>query len=117
MQQQLAKTIRREDVERLLILNTILTDLTNDVNDIIDFMTHTKNGAILTHLLPIETIVTELKEATTLLTSGLYFPFRVQTANWRIIQKYIVTGAHYNYIILAYNIKISYCSLPCVRHN
>jgi len=98
MQQQLTKTIRREDVdERLLILNAILTDLTNDVNDIIDFITHTKNGAILTHLLPIETIITELKEATTLLTSGLHFPFRVQTTNWRIIQKYIVTSAHYNY--------------------
>jgi len=74
--------MRREDIdERLLILNTIVTDLTNDVNDIIDFMTHIKNGAILTHLLPIETIVTELREATTLLTSGLHFPFRVQTAN------------------------------------
>jgi len=47
MQQQLAKTIRREDVdEHLLILNTIATDLTNDVNDIIDFMTYTKNDAI-----------------------------------------------------------------------
>jgi len=97
MQQQLAKTVREDVDERLLILNTILTDLTNDVNDIIDFMTHTKNGAILTHLLPIEIIITELKEATTLLTSGLHFPFRVQTTNWRIIQKYIVTGAHYNY--------------------
>jgi len=61
MQQQLAKTIRREDVdERLLILNTIVTDLTNNVNNIIDFMTHTKNGIILNHLLQIETIVTEL---------------------------------------------------------
>jgi len=98
IEEQLEKTIRRENIdEHLLILNTILTDLTNDVNDIIDFMTHTKNGAILTHLLPIETIITELKEATTLLTSGLHFPFRVQTTNWRIIQKYIVTGAQYIY--------------------
>jgi len=46
MQQQLAKTIRRKDVdEHLLILNTIVTDLTIDVRDIIDFMTYTKNGA------------------------------------------------------------------------
>jgi len=98
IQQQLAKTIRRENVnEHLLILNTIMTDLTNDVKDIIPFMTYIKNGAILTHLLPIETIITELREATTLLTSELHFPFRIQTANWRIIQKYIVTSAHYNY--------------------
>jgi len=68
----------------------------NDVKDIIDFMTYIENGAILTHLLSIETIVTELREATTLLTSGLHFPIRIQTANWRIIQKYIVTSAHYN---------------------
>jgi len=101
MQQQLTKTIRREDVdERLLILNTIVIDLINDVNDIIDFMTYTKNGAILTHLLPIETIVTELREAITLLISGLHFSFRIQTANWRIIQKYIVISAHYNYPII-----------------
>jgi len=74
MQQQLEKTIRREDVvdEHLLILNTIVTDLTNDVKDIIDFMTYTKNGAILTHLLPIETIVTELREATTLLANYIF---------------------------------------------
>jgi len=50
MQQQLAKTICREDVdEHLLILNTIVTDLTNNVNDIINFMIYTKNGAILTY--------------------------------------------------------------------
>jgi len=40
MQQQLARTIHREDVdEHLLILNTIVTNLMNDVKDIIDFMT------------------------------------------------------------------------------
>jgi len=98
MQQQLTKTIHREDVdEHLLILNTIAIDLTNDVKDIIDFMTYTKNGIILTYLLPIETIVIELREATILLISGLHFSFRIQTANWRTIQKYIVTSAHYNY--------------------
>jgi len=55
MQQQITKAIRRENMdEYMLILNTIMTDLTNDIEDIIDFMTYTKNGAILTHLLPIE---------------------------------------------------------------
>jgi len=99
--------------KHLLILNTIVTDLTNDVKDIIDFMTYTKNGTMLTHLLPIETIVTELREATILLTSGLYFPFKIQTANWQIIQKYIVTTRitiTLTYIYI-YNIKISDCSI------
>jgi len=84
-----------------------VTDLTNDVNDIIDFITHTKNGAILTHLLPMETIIIELKEAITLLTSGLHFPFRVQTTNWRIIQKYSVMGAHYSYSSIYIILKFS----------
>jgi len=98
MQQQITKTIRREDVdEHLLILNTIVTDLTNDVKDIIDFMTYTKDSVILIHLLPIETIITERREASTLLTSGLHFLFRVQTANWQNIQKYIIINAHYDY--------------------
>jgi len=48
MQQQITKTIRRED-ENLLILNTIVTDL-NNIKDIIDFMTYTKDGVILTNL-------------------------------------------------------------------
>jgi len=66
MQQQLAKAIRREDVdEPLLILNTIVTDPTNNVKDIIDFITYTKDGTILTYLLPTEIIITELREAST----------------------------------------------------
>jgi len=83
--------------EHLLILNIIVTDLTNDVKDITEFMIYTKNGVILTHLLPIETIITELREASTLLINGLHFPFRIQTANWRIIQKYIIISAYYDY--------------------
>jgi len=50
-----------------------MTDLINDIEDIIDFLTYTKDGIILTHLLPIEDIMTELREASTLLTNGLHF--------------------------------------------
>jgi len=75
-------------------------------------MTYTKNDAILTHLLPIETIVTKLQEANTLLTSGLHFPFRVQTANWRIIQKYIVISAHYNYPSIYIILKFPIVAYP-----
>jgi len=66
-----------------------MTDLINDVEDIIDFLTYTKHRIILTHLLPVEKIITELQEANTLLTNGLHFPFRIQATNWRIIQTYI----------------------------
>jgi len=77
MQQQIIKATRREDMdEHLLLLNTIMTDLTNDIKDVIDFLTYTKDGIILTYLLPIENIITELQKASTLLTNGLHFPFR-----------------------------------------
>jgi len=46
--------------KHLLLLNTIMTDLTNDIKDVIDFLTYTKDGIILTHLLPTEDIITEL---------------------------------------------------------
>jgi len=75
-------------------------------------MNYTKNGAILSYLLPIETIVTELREATTLLTSGLHFPFRIHTVNWRIIQKYIVTSAHYNYLSIYIILKFPIITYP-----
>jgi len=55
MQQQIIKAIRHEEMdEHLLLLNTIMTDLTNDIKDVIDFLIYTKDGIILTHLLPIE---------------------------------------------------------------
>jgi len=56
-----------------------MTDLTNDIKDVIDFLTYTRDGIILTYLLPIEDIITELREASTLLTNGLHFPlgFRI----------------------------------------
>jgi len=128
MQQQIIKATRREDMdEHLLLLNTIMTDLTNDIKDVIDFLTYTKDGIILTYLLPIENIITELQKASTLLTNGLHFPFRTQRANWRIIQKYIAINAHYNhpkiYItlrfpIVAYPISeiIKITPLPVYKH-
>jgi len=49
MQQQTPKAICEEDMDKhLLILNTIMTDLTND-EDIIDFMMYTKDGVISAH--------------------------------------------------------------------
>jgi len=97
IQKKIINAVRREDVdEHLLLLSTIMTDLINDIKDVIDFLTYTKDGIILTHLLPIEKIIAELREASTLLTDGLHFPFRIQITNWRTIQKYISISAHYN---------------------
>jgi len=49
IQQQITKIIHPEDMDKhLLILNIIMTDLTNDVEYIIDFMTYTTDRIILT---------------------------------------------------------------------
>jgi len=95
VQKKISDAVRREDVvEHLLLLNTVMTDLINDIKDVIDFLTYTKDGIILTHLLPIEKIITELREASTLLTNGLHFPFRIQITNWRTIQKYVTISTY-----------------------
>jgi len=111
--------------EHLLLLNTIMTDLTNDIKDVIDFLTYAKDGIILTHLLPIEDIITELSKYC--VSNGLHFPFRIQAANWRIIQKYVAISAHYNhpkiymtlrFPIVAYPIYeiIKITPLPVYKH-
>jgi len=98
IQKQIISAIRREDVdEHLLLLNAIMTDLINDIEDIIDFLTYTKHRIILTHLLPVEKIIAELREASTLLTNGLHFPFRIHVTNWRLIQTYVTISAHYKH--------------------
>jgi len=97
MKSQLAKFSRQEDIdERLLVLTTILTDLVDDTENTMDFLTLTGDGIIMTRLLPIETIVVELREAAAQLTQGLHFPFKVQLENWHTIQKYIKINAYYD---------------------
>jgi len=78
MQSQLAKFSRQEDMEeRLLVLTTITTDLIDDTENILDFLAYTKEGIIMTRLIPIEKIVLELREAAAQLTKELHFPFKI----------------------------------------
>jgi len=71
MKSQLAKFSRQEDInERLLVLTTITTDLIDDIENILDFLAYTKEGVIMTRLIPIEKIVAELREVATQLTKG-----------------------------------------------
>jgi len=73
-------------------------------------MTYTKNGVILILLLLIENITMELRKASTLLTNGLHFPFKIQNANWQTMQKYVMISTHYDYpsiyIILRFPIVV-----------
>jgi len=119
MRSQLAKFSRQEDIEeRLLVLTTIATDLIDDTESILDFLAYTKEGIIMTRLIPIEKIITELREAATQLTKGLHFPFRIQLENWCTIQKYIKINAYYDrpdiYTILIFPI-IAYPTYKIVK--
>ncbi|KAL6255626.1 hypothetical protein P5V15_012874 [Pogonomyrmex californicus] len=80
LEQRLTESTLQADVdEHLLILTTIMNDLTKDTENIIDYLTYGKNGMIPTRLLPIKHIITALREAATQLTMGLHFPFKIQT--------------------------------------
>ncbi|XP_071579737.1 uncharacterized protein [Temnothorax nylanderi] len=101
--------IHQEEIdEQILLITAILADLTTDINDITDYLTYAQNDILLTRVLPLENIVVELKEATSHLTRGLNFPFKIQTENWNTIQKYVVVSAYYDnanvYTILAFPI-------------
>ena len=83
-----------------------MNKLINDVEDVLTYFTYSRSGIILLRLLPLEKIILELKEATTHLSSGEHFPFKIQTENWNNIQKFVEINAyydnHYVYSILTF---------------
>ncbi|XP_024871226.1 uncharacterized protein LOC112454206, partial [Temnothorax curvispinosus] len=97
IQLETALYAKREEIdEQLLILTTITEDLMEDVKDTIDYLTYSREGVILTRLLPIEEITTELQEATSQLTQGSHFPFKTRVENWNEIQNYVEISAYYD---------------------
>jgi len=112
MKLQLTKFSRQEDIdERLLILTAITTDLIDDTENILDFLAYTKEEIIMTRLIPIEKIVTELREAAAQLTKRLHFPFKIQLENWCTIQN-VKINVYYN--IHLYHFQISDHCVPNV---
>jgi len=95
-----------------------VADLTQDIENSINFLTNTASGAIITQLLPLEKIIKVLKEAATHLTKGLHFPFKIQIENWRTIQKYMTINAYYDrptiYTILKFPI-IAYPTYKIIK--
>jgi len=77
MKSQLAKFSRQEDINKRLLVLTTMTDLTDDTENIMDFLAYTKDGIIMTCLIPIKKIVAELRETTAQLIKGLYFSFKI----------------------------------------
>jgi len=63
MQAQLARIAQQEDIiEHLIIMTTIMTDLTKDIENFVDFLTNTASGLITTRLFPLEEIIKELNK-------------------------------------------------------
>ncbi|KAL6254085.1 hypothetical protein P5V15_014704 [Pogonomyrmex californicus] len=119
LEQRLTESTLQADVdEHLLILTTIMNDLTKDTENVIDYLTYGKNGMIPTRLLPIKHIITALKEAATQLTMGLHFPFKIQTEHWQTIHTYITFSAYsdgpYIYTILRFPV-VAYPTFKLVK--
>ncbi|KYQ47877.1 hypothetical protein ALC60_13086 [Trachymyrmex zeteki] len=67
MEMQLDKYTQREDLdEHLQVLTAIMTDLTVDVGKTLDYLAYSKEGLIPTCLLPLEQIITDLRESASL---------------------------------------------------
>jgi len=54
-----------------------MADLTQDIENSINFLTNTASEVIITQLLSLEKIIKELKKVAIHLTKGLHFPFKI----------------------------------------
>ncbi|KYN32607.1 hypothetical protein ALC56_13088, partial [Trachymyrmex septentrionalis] len=76
---------------QLQVLTAIMTDLTVDVAKTLDYLAYSKEGSVPTRLLPLEQIITDLREAASQLTKGLQFLFNVKYVNTFYFNSYIFT--------------------------
>jgi len=88
MKSQLAKFYRQENInERLLVLTTITIDLI-DTENILDFLVYTKEGVIMTRLIPIEKNRSRIKKSSSAINQRAALPVKY---SWK-------TGAQYRNI-------------------
>ncbi|XP_024885827.1 uncharacterized protein LOC112463592, partial [Temnothorax curvispinosus] len=121
VQERVSNLAHREEIdEHLLAITAIMNKLINDVEDVLAYLTYSKSGIVLVRLLPLENIITELREATTHLSQGAHFPFKIQTENWNKIQEFMEINAYYDnpnvYTILTFPI-VTYPKYEIIRIN
>jgi len=92
-----------------------MADLTQDIENSIDFLTNTASALIIIRLLPLKKIIKELREAATHLKKGLHFPFKIQIENWRIIQKYMTINAYYDRPTIYTTLKFPIIAYPTYK--
>ena len=73
---------KQEISEHFLIITAVVTELIRDVENATEYLTYIRNGAMHPKLMPVDTIIAQLKQATQHLPHGLYFPFKVHAEDW-----------------------------------
>lgn len=89
-------TERAEINEHFIIITAVITELIRDAENTIEYLTYIRKGAMHPKLMPIETIITHLKEATQQLQPGMYFPFKIHAEDWLAIEEYTKISAFYD---------------------
>jgi len=83
------KYLTREELnEQSIIHIAIMFDLICDAENIIEYLTYIRQGAMHSKLMPIDDIIRQLKEATQQIPQELYFPFKVHNKDWLAIERH-----------------------------
>ena len=92
-----------------------MTDLIVDVGKTLNYLAYSKEGSVPTRLLPLEQIITDLREAALQLTKGLHFPFQIKVVNWKTIQKYVTINAIYFNFYIFTTLKFLIIAYPTYK--
>ncbi|XP_072758153.1 uncharacterized protein [Anoplolepis gracilipes] len=87
---------REELDEHFIVLNAIIGDLMNNMMDIITHLQDVKKGIINIRLVPIEEVISNLREIVSQMPQEARFPFQIAQGNWEAIGKFITISAYYD---------------------
>jgi len=89
LQSNMMKYLTREELnEQSIIHIAIMTDLIRDAENVIEYLTYIRQGAMHPKLMPVDDIIRQLKKATQQIPQGLYFPFKVHNEDWLTIERH-----------------------------
>jgi len=102
LQAKMMKYLTRKELNGQSVIHiAIMSDLIRDAENIIEYLSYIRQGAMHPKLISIDDIIRQLKEATNrVITQGLYFPFKVYNEDWLAIEKYTqITAFRHNYCL------------------
>jgi len=104
---------RRNDLdEHFTIIDAMMSDLTRDTAETLEYLMYIKQGSLHPKLIPIENIINNLKEAAAGLPKGLYFPFTCRKQEWLSIEKVTTITAYYDKENIYSILKFPLATLP-----